>query len=263
MENRIAKLFREKKENVLSVYFTAGFPQLNDTVEIIQTLQSCGVDLIEIGIPFSDPLADGPIIQQSSMVALANGMTIKTLFQQLQGIREQVDIPLILMGYLNPVLQFGVEKFCEEAARVGIDGLILPDLPLYEYESTYQALFRQYGLSLVFLITPQTSAERIRQIDALTDSFIYMVSSASTTGNQQANATVKLDYFERMKGMPLQNPRLIGFNISDEATFCQACTYAQGAIIGSAFIKALSGEGELKQKIERFISSIRRETIPG
>jgi tryptophan synthase alpha chain len=262
MENRINQLFREKKDNILSVYFTAGFPRLDDTVTILETLQASGVDLIEIGIPFSDPLADGPIIQQSSMVALENGMNLRALFSQLEGIREKVDLPLILMGYLNPVLQFGMEEFCREAARLGIDGLILPDLPLFEYEHTYRELFRRHGLSLVSLITPQTPPERIRQIDALTDSFIYMVSAASTTGNQQANTNIKLDYFERIRDMGLQNPRLIGFNISDHPSFSQACAYAQGAIIGSAFIRALSAEGELKEKIRNFIQSVRQEA-PG
>jgi tryptophan synthase alpha chain len=186
-------------------------------------------------------------------------MNLRTLFSQLKDIRQRVDIPLILMGYLNPVLQFGIENFCREAALMGADGLILPDLPLYEYEHTYRKLFQEHGLSLVSLITPQTSEQRIGQIDALTDSFIYMVSSASTTGNQKANTGNKLEYFERIRAMGLQNPQLIGFNISDHASFKQACAYAQGAIIGSAFIKALAAEGELEPKIRGFIQSVRQE----
>ncbi len=256
MQNRINQLFQNKQENILSVYFTAGYPQLNDTTSIIEQLVANGVDLIEVGMPFSDPVADGPVIQQSSLVALRNGMTIKTLFEQLEGIREKVSVPLILMGYLNPVLQFGVEAFCQKCAAVGIDGLILPDLPLNEYEENYKALFEQYGLHNILLITPQTSETRMRQIDEASNGFIYMVSSSSTTGAKSSVKDFHLDYFERVNQMQLKNPRLIGFGISNKETFDNACKYAQGAIIGSAFVNALGSEESLASKISSFVNQL-------
>lgn len=256
MKNRINQLFQDKKENILSVYFTAGYPKLDDTVSIIEKLVANGVDLIEIGMPFSDPVADGPVIQHSSLVALKNGMTIETLFEQLKGIREKVNLPLILMGYLNPVIQFGLEEFCQKCAEVGIDGLILPDLPLNEYQENYREIFLRYNLHNILLITPQTSEKRLKQIDEASHGFIYMVSSSSTTGAKASVADFHLDYFERIKNMNLNNPRLIGFGISNKETFNNACGYAQGAIIGSAFVKALDGEKTLDEKISNFVNQV-------
>lgn len=256
MNNRINTLFKTKKENILSVYFTAGFPNLNDTVEIIQHLEKNGVDLIEIGIPFSDPTADGPTIQRSSEIALKNGMSLKLLFKQLRTIRESVNIPLILMGYFNPVFQFGVEQFCQKCAEIGIDGTILPDMPLNEFESEYKSIFTQNNLHNILLITPQTSTERIKQIDAASEGFIYMVSSASTTGAGKKVEDFQLDYFERIQKMNLKTPRLIGFGISDNATFANACKFAKGAIIGSAFIKSFQPEISLEKSISQFFIGI-------
>jgi tryptophan synthase alpha chain len=252
--NRITKKLKEEGK-LLSIYFTAGYPQLEDTVPIIQELERNGVDMIEIGLPFSDPLADGPTIQQSSTAALRNGMSTEMLFRQLEGIRETVNIPLIIMGYFNPVLQYGVEEFCSRCAEIGIDGLILPDLPLDVYQDEYEALFKKYGLLNMFLITPQTSDERIRQIDGASEGFIYMVSSASTTGAKTGFGTEQQQYFERIDRMKLKHPQIVGFGISNAETFEQATRLAKGAIIGSAFIKFLSSEG--KEQIARFIKSIK------
>ncbi|MDX5436982.1 MAG: tryptophan synthase subunit alpha [Pontibacter sp.] len=257
MNNRINELFARKPQGILSVYFTAGFPSLDDTEEIILELEKNGVDLIEVGMPFSDPLADGPTIQQSSTVALQNGMTISKLFEQLKDIRQKTQIPLVLMGYLNPVMQYGVERFCQKAAEVGIDGIILPDLPLREYVEEYKELFEKYNLSKVFLITPQTPEARIREIDSHTNGFIYMVSSASTTGKTAGLAEQSQVYFERVANMQLHNPGIIGFGIHNRDTFTQACNHASGAIIGSAFVKALQQEGSLPQNISTFIQSIK------
>lgn len=256
MNNRINHLFEIKKENILSVYFTAGHPNLNDTVEIIQQLEKNGVDLIEIGMPFSDPTADGPTIQRSSETALKNGMSLKLLFEQLKDIRQTVKIPLILMGYINPVYQFGVEKFCEKCAETGIDGLILPDLPLDEFEAFYKPVFEKHNLHNILLITPQTSEERIRQIDQASAGFIYMVSSSSTTGSGKRVEDFQRDYFERIQSMNLRNPRLIGFGISDRATFENACKYASGAIIGSAFVKAIDSEMKIQAAVSQFVKHI-------
>ncbi|WP_299708628.1 tryptophan synthase subunit alpha [uncultured Pontibacter sp.] len=261
MENRIQQLFAQKPQGLLSVYFTAGFPNLEDTVPIMLELEKNGVDLIEIGMPFSDPLADGPTIQQSSEVAIRNGMTIPKLFEQLQDIRQHTQIPLVLMGYLNPVMQYGMERFLQKASELGIDGLILPDLPLSDYVREYKALFERYGLSNIFLITPQTPEQRIREIDTHTNGFIYMVSSASVTGSTTGQSVVNTSYFERVNGMGLRNPGIIGFGIHNHDTFTQACNHASGAIIGSAFIKALAKEGNLHEKISTFIQSIRQNEI--
>ncbi|MBB6610179.1 tryptophan synthase subunit alpha [Pontibacter sp. Tf4] len=259
MENRIKTLFEQKPQGLLSVYFTAGYPNLEDTVPIILELEKNGVDLIEIGMPFSDPLADGPTIQQSSTIALRNGMTIPKLFEQLKYIRKYTQIPLVLMGYLNPVMQYGVERFCQEASEIGIDGIILPDLPLSDYVREYKSLFEQHNLSKIFLISPQTTEQRIREIDSHTNGFIYMVSSASVTGGTNGNALANTDYFQRVRHMELQNPGIIGFGIHNRATFTEACNHASGAIIGSAFIKALAREGSLQQNIQTFIQSIKQE----
>ncbi len=255
-QNRINQLFEKKQNNIFSVYFTAGYPDLNDTVPTIQLLEQNGADLIEIGMPFSDPVADGPVIQQSSTVALKNGMSIKKLFEQLASIRESVNIPLILMGYVNPVMQYGVEAFCRKCQEVGIDGLIIPDLPLTVYQEEYQALFEKYELHNILLITPQTSDERIRDIDNASSGFIYMVSSSSTTGIKNKASDFHVDYFERVNQLDLKNPRLIGFGISNRETFDNACKYAAGAIIGSAFVKALDQKLTLEERISGFVKTV-------
>jgi tryptophan synthase alpha chain len=240
--NRIQQKLQEDKK-LLSIYFSAGYPNLNDTVTIIQNLEKNGVDMIEIGLPFSDPLADGPTIQESSTQALYNGMTTKLLFEQLKDIRQAVKIPLIIMGYFNPMLQYGVEEFCQKCAEIGIDGLIIPDLPVDIYAENYKAIFEKYGLLNVFLITPQTSEERIRFIDSVSNGFIYMVSSASVTGSQSGFGNTQEDYFKRIAAMNLKNPQIVGFGINNRETFTQATQYAKGAIIGSAFIKNLTENG--------------------
>ena len=259
MKNRINQLFETGKNDLLSVYFTAGFPRLNDTVKIIRLLAQNGVDLIEIGIPFSDPTADGPTIQRSSERALKNGMSLHLLFSQLEEIRQSVQIPLILMGYFNPVMQFGVPEFCERCSRTGIDGVILPDLPLEEYNQQYRVHFQKHNLHNILLITPQTPDERIREIDEASDGFVYMVSSASTTGAGKKTGDFHQDYFERIRQMNLKNPRLIGFGISDNATFSNACKYARGAIIGSAFISSFHDTEEPEKTIPQFIEKIRKK----
>lgn len=256
MNNRINKLFQEKKERVLSVYFTAGYPNLEDTVPVIQELVKNGVDLIEIGMPFSDPVADGPVIQHSSLISLRNGMSIRKLFSQLEDIRKLVDIPLILMGYINPVLQYGVEAFCQKCNEIGIDGLIIPDLPMDVYEEEFKSIFEANNLHNIFLITPQTTEERLKLIDEVSSGFIYMVSSNATTGAKTSVSDFQKQYFERVNSMALKNPRLIGFGISNAETFANACEYANGAIIGSAFVKALVGPETLAEKVSGFINSI-------
>lgn len=256
MNNRINKLFQHKTERVLSVYFTAGYPELDDTVSIIEELVKNDVDLIEIGMPFSDPVADGPVIQHSSLVSLQNGMSIKKLFEQLKDIRETVDIPLILMGYLNPVLQYGVDAFCKKCNEIGIDGLIIPDLPMDVYQEQFKTVFEANNLQNIFLITPQTSDDRLKLIDEVSSGFIYMVSSNSTTGAKSSVSDFQREYFERVKNSGIKNPRLIGFGISNAETFRNACQYASGAIIGSAFVKALEGGESLEQKVSEFINSI-------
>jgi tryptophan synthase alpha chain len=240
--NRINQKLQENKK-ILSIYFSAGYPNLNDTVQIIQNLEKNGVDMIEIGLPFSDPLADGPTIQESSTQALHNGMTTQVLFDQLKDIRKTVAIPLVIMGYFNPMLQYGIENFCRKCAEIGIDGLIIPDLPVDVYADEYKATFEKYRLKNIFLITPQTSDERIRFIDSVSDGFIYMVSSASVTGSQSGFGSIQENYFKRIADMNLKNPQIIGFGISNKETFNQATQFAKGAIIGSAFIKNLTENG--------------------
>lgn len=252
--NRINQKLQENKK-LLSIYFSAGYPNLKDTVPIIQKLAENGVDMIEIGLPFSDPLADGPTIQASSTKALKNGMTTEMLFNQLKDIRKTVSIPLIIMGYFNPILQYGVEAFCKKCQEIGIDGFIIPDLPVDVYHDNYKALFEKYNLINVFLITPQTSDERIRFIDSVSNGFIYMVSSSSVTGSQSGFGKAELDYFKRIATMNLKNPQIIGFGISTNETFNQATEYAKGAIIGSAFIKHLENTGI--EKIHNFIKFIQ------
>jgi len=252
--NRIEQAFQQDKK-LLSIYFSAGHPQLEDTLPILKNLQAAGVDLVEIGLPFSDPLADGPTIQESSTKALQNGMTTETLFEQLKEVRQHIHIPLIIMGYFNPMMQYGVERFCQRCQEVGIDGLIIPDLPVDVYHEQYEKLFDQYGLFNMFLITPQTAEERIRFIDSVSKGFIYMVSSASVTGAQNSFGSTQTDYFKRIAALKLKTPTIVGFGISNAETFKAATTHAHGAIIGSAFIKFLEKEGV--DKIESFIAPLR------
>ena len=257
--NKIEKLFSEKDANILSIYFTAGFPQLNDTGNVLAALQSNGADIIEIGIPYSDPLADGPVIQNSGMRAIENGMTIQTLFKHLQEFKSHKNrkesVPLVLMGYLNPVLQFGFERFCKEAKEAGISGLILPDLPIREYEKEYKFIVEENGLSFIFLITPETSDERIRKIDDLTTGFIYAVSSSSITGSD-TNMNAQESYFQRIQNLGLKNRVLIGFGIRDHETFELACKYASGAIIGTAYINKIEKCTDINESTKEFLNSI-------
>ncbi|MBE5033059.1 tryptophan synthase subunit alpha [Gallalistipes aquisgranensis] len=254
--NRIEKLFNEKGRNILSVYFTAGYPHRDDTVTVVRELAARGVDMIEVGIPFSDPMADGPVIQDSSTVALRNGMTLTRLFGQLENIRQETDIPLILMGYLNPIMQYGVENFCRSCREVGMDGVIVPDLPFRDYLEDYKPVGDRYGLKFIMLITPETSEERIRLIDAHTDGFIYMVSTASTTGTRESFDKKTRDYFSRIDAMGLKNPRLIGFGISNRATLEDARTYAAGAIVGSAFVRLLGSESSVPAAVDSLMSRL-------
>lgn len=254
--NRINQKLQEHKK-LLSIYFTAGYPNLDDTATIIERLEKSGVDMIEIGLPFSDPLADGPTIQDSSTKALKNGMTTQKLFEQLEGIRDKISIPLIIMGYFNPMLQYGVEAFCKKCKELGIDGLIIPDLPVDVYDQDYKTTFESYGLINVFLITPQTSDERICYIDSISNGFIYMVSSASTTGAKVGFGDEQTEYFKRIANMQLKNSQIIGFGISNHSTFTDATQYAKGAIIGSAFIKHLTNHGV--DTIDTFVNGIKNK----
>jgi len=255
MQNRIDQLFAVKRHNVLNIYCTAGFPQLNDTLSVMAALQQYVADLIELGMRFSDPLADGPVIQDSSTKALQNGMSLHKLFEQLTGFRDRIQVPVILMGYFNPVLTYGVEAFCAKCAEVGVDGIIVPDLPMAEYENEYRPVFEKYNLHLIFLVTPETSEARIRKIDSLSKGFIYAVSSSSTTGKDK-DMKDQQAYFERLKQLQLTNPVLIGFGIKDKATFDTASAYANGAIIGTAFIRAIEHSKNIDETVKTFISGI-------
>lgn len=256
--NRIDALLQQGKKGVLSVYFTAGYPRLEDTVLVLTELQSKGVDMAEIGIPFSDPMADGPVIQQSSTTALRNGMTLRILFDQLKSVRESITIPLVLMGYLNPIMQFGFERFCKACRETGVDGMIIPDLPFGDYmEKGYKEIADRYGLKIVMLITPETSEERIRRIDAHTDGFIYVVSSAATTGAQRSFDEQKRAYFGRIRKMGLKNPCLIGFGISNKETFDTAREYAAGGIVGSKFVGLLGTEPGIPEAVDRLLGALR------
>ena len=254
--NRLNQLFNSKKDNLLSVYYTAGYPWLDSTVDIAEALERAGADFLEIGFPYSDPVADGPTIQHSSQKALENGMNLHLLFEHLKDLRKTVTIPALLMGYVNPIVQYGVENFCKKAAEVGVDGIIVPDLPIYEYETFYSHILQQNNLSNIFLVTPQTSEDRIRKIDELSNSFIYLLSSSSITGgNLQLSVSIE-DYYKRIKAMQLKNPTIIGFGISDNKSFTKACEYASGAIVGSAFVKLLAEENYM-DKVRGFVKSIR------
>ncbi|MBD3750523.1 MAG: tryptophan synthase subunit alpha [Sphingobacteriales bacterium] len=255
--NRLKQLFEKKKNNILSIYFTAGYPEIGATLKIAEALEKSGADFLEIGFPYSDPLADGPVIQKSSHVAIENGMTLKVLFEQLKDLRSKISIPVLLMGYANPMIQFGVSNFCKAAKEVGVDGVIVPDLPLYEYEELYKDDFISNRLSNIFLVTPQTSEERIRKIDELSNGFIYLLSSSSTTGKDLNTSDAIGDYYNRVKNMNLKNPLIIGFGISDQKSFERANQYANGAIVGTAFVKTLGNENDYLAQIPEFIRKIR------
>jgi tryptophan synthase alpha chain len=253
--SRIENLFKKKQNRILNVYCTAGYPHLNSTLQVMKALQQNGADLIELGMPYSDPLADGPVIQASSSRALQNGMTISTLFEQLKDFRKEVGVPVVLMGYLNPLLQYGFERFCVKAAEAGVDGLIIPDIPIFEYEKEYSAIIKKHGLDFIFLVTPETSDERIKKLDSLSSGFLYAVSSSSITGSDKDFSAVET-YLQKLKNMNLKNPVLVGFGIKDKATFETACKYANGAIIGSAYIKAIGrGEG-IEERTKEFLSAV-------
>ena len=253
--SRITDLFSKKNQRVLNVYCTAGYPQLNSTMEVLKALQDNGADMIELGMPYSDPLADGPVIQASGSKALENGMTIAVLFQQLKDLRKTIRVPVLLMGYMNPVLQYGFDRFCAAAAAAGVDGLILPDLPIYEFETEYGPIIRKYGLDFVFLITPETSAERIVKVDSLSTGFLYAVSSSSTTGKDK-DLNGQKEYFERLHEMQLRNPVLVGFGIKDKKTFDTTCRYTNGAIIGTAYIRALENAKDINAATAAFLKPI-------
>ncbi|TWP25197.1 tryptophan synthase subunit alpha [Apibacter muscae] len=255
--NRINQLFKNKPKNILSIYFTAGYPNLDSTVEIIKKLESNGIDLIEIGIPFSDPMADGPTIQASGTQALKNGMTLKILFEQLENIRKEANLPLIMMGYLNSIMQYGFGNFCKKCKEIGLDGAIIPDLPFDDYIKEYKPIADQYDIKIIMLITPETSEERIRLIDEHTDGFIYMVSSASTTGAQKSFDEKKQEYFQKINAMNLKNPRLIGFGISNKETLDAAQKNSNGAIIGSKFISLLEDTNSIDKAIQKLINGLK------
>ena len=252
---RLDKLFKEKNSQVLNLYCTAGYPQLNSTLEVMKALQANGADIIELGIPYSDPLADGPVIQQSGQIALANGMTIKKLFEQLKNFRKEIHLPVILMGYLNPVLQYGFEKFCADASATGIDGLILPDMPEHEFAKEYGSIIKKYKLDFIFLVTPETSEERVKKLDTLSSGFLYAVSSSSTTGSDKNMEEVS-NYLQRLKSYKLKNPILAGFGIKDKSSFDAVCSHVYGGIIGSAYIKALEGSTDIESATQRFLTPI-------
>ncbi len=252
----LEKLFASNKKRILNIYVTAGFPKLNDTIPIMEALEQSGANIIELGMPYSDPLADGTTIQQSSSLALQNGMSIEVLLQQLQGIRNKVSIPIVLMGYLNPIIQYGFERFCNAIKDCGVDALIIPDMPIHDYNTQYGALLKQLNIDLIFLITPQTNEERIKQIDALSSGFLYAVTSSSVTGSHQDFEQVG-SYLEYLKTLQLKNPILAGFGVSDKKSFDTVCQYANGGIIGSAFIKALTNEDiDVKATTIKFVESI-------
>jgi len=252
---RLTELFKEQSKRVLNVYCTAGFPHLNSTLEVMESLQRNGANIIELGMPYSDPLADGEVIQSSGNIALANGMTIETLFEQLATMRKSIHIPVVLMGYMNPILQYGFENFCKKAKEVGVDGLILPDLPLFEFENQFGKTIQENGLDFVFLVTPETPEDRLKKLDSLSTGFLYAVSSSATTGKDKDFSKVAL-YLQRLQSMQLKNPVLVGFGIKDKATFDAVCAYSNGAIIGSAYIQALSKGESIDAITTQFLKSV-------
>lgn len=253
--SRIEQLFSNKHKNLLNIYCTAGYPRLDSIIPVMKALQQNGADMIEVGMPYSDPVADGPVIQQSNMVALGNGMSIPVLFDQLKGFRQNIHLPVILMGYLNPIMQYGIEDFCKQASSLGIDGLIIPDLPIYEYEVQYKAIFKEYSLDFILLITPETGEDRIREIDSQSSGFLYAVSSSSTTGGNN-DINEQETYFMKLRNMHLNNPILVGFGIKDRDSFLTASRYTHGAIIGSAYIKALENAVDINKATSEFLHSI-------
>jgi tryptophan synthase alpha chain len=253
--NRIEEAFHIKRTKQLNVYCTAGYPKPDSTMSVIKALQDNGVDMIELGMPYSDPLADGPVIQHSGSIAIANGMTIAKLFEQLKDLRKEIHIPVVLMGYMNPALQYGFEKFCATAASVGIDGLILPDLPMYEFETEYGPIIKKHGLDFIFLVTPETTDERVKKLDELSSGFLYAVSSSSTTGNDKNMMAVQA-YLKKLQNLKLKNPLLVGFGIKDKQSFNDACQYSNGAIIGTAFIKALETSTSIERSVKQFMNGI-------
>lgn len=253
--SRLKALFERKKERVLNIYCTAGFPAKDSSISVMKALQDNGADIVELGMPYSDPLADGPVIQASSAQAIANGMTIAVLFGQLKTMRETIHIPVILMGYMNPILQYGFERFCADAKQSGVDGLIVPDLPEFEFETEYGAIIKKYGLDFIFLVTPETSEKRVRQLDELSSGFLYAVSSSATTGSDKDFTAVE-KYLEQLQSMKLKNPVLVGFGIKDKETFAAACKYAGGAIIGTAFISALHQGKDITASVAAFMKGL-------
>ena len=253
--SRIKELFERKQQNILNVYCTAGYPELNSTREVMKALQDNGADLIELGIPYSDPLADGPVIQASGSKAIQNGMTVAKLFEQLKDFRKEINVPVILMGYINQVLQYGFERFCADAESLGIDGLIFPDLPMYEFENEYKDSIKKHNLDFIFLVTPETSEQRIKKLDSLSSGFLYAVSSSSTTGKEK-DLSLTEKYLQKLKAMNLKNPVLVGFGIKDKGTFETACKYANGAIIGTAYIKALENATGVNEVTKQFLDKI-------
>jgi tryptophan synthase alpha chain len=256
MNNKLTALFQTRNKDLLNVYCTAGFPKKESTAEVLLALQIAGADMIEVGMPYSDPIADGPVIQESNMVAIGNGMTIDLLFEQLKAVQKDIYIPIILMGYLNPLMQYGLKNFCKMAASVGVAGIILPDLPMYEYEHVYKKYFVSNNLSFIFLVTPQTSKERILEADKLSTGFIYAVSSNSVTGST-LNKSGQNEYFKKLSSMKLKNPLMIGFGINSKETFDNACKYAAGAIVGSAYIKAIGKAKNIETATNTFVKTIR------
>jgi tryptophan synthase alpha chain len=248
-------VFKEKSKRILNVYCTAGYPALDSTMKVMESLQKNGADIIELGMPYSDPLADGEVIQLSSMKALANGMNIAVLFEQIKDMRKSISIPVILMGYMNPILQYGFENFCKKAKEVGIDGLILPDLPLFEFEQSYGKIITENNLDFIFLVTPETPEQRVKKLDSLSNGFLYAVSSSATTGKDK-DFNVVAQYLQKLQAMQLKNPILVGFGIKDKATFDAATLHTQGAIIGSAYIQQLTKGGDIETTTSQFLNSV-------